>query len=288
MRPCFTIEIRTPKKYTLGGLWFGPARPKRVIIFTHGLGSSALNQHSLVYPWVNRKTAVITFSNRGHDIITKVRRVANTKKGYISKLAGTAHEVFTECIDDIQGVVNFAKRRGVKKIYLAGHSTGCQKSVYYASKKADRAVKGLILLAPMSDYAAEAMLNTKGTILRATTVAQKLVKAGKRHDLLPKKVWRNAIDAQRFLSLYSPASVEEIFSYAQPKKKTTILTRIKLPMFVILAGKDEYGDRPAADIASWFMKHMNNKSAVRIVPNVLHGFRGGERKTANMLRGWLP
>ena len=118
----------------------------------------------------------------------------------------------------------------MKEIYLAGHSTGCQKSVYYAIKKADRAVKGLILLAPISDYAAERMRNTKGTLLRATTVAQKLVKAGKKHDLLPKNVWHGVIDAQRFLSLYTPTSAEEIFSYAQPKKNPSVLKKVKVSM----------------------------------------------------------
>lgn len=287
MRPCFAIDIETPKKYKLGGLWFGPARAKKVIIFTHGLGSSALNQHQMVTPWVDAKTAVITFSNRGHDKITKQRRAAKNKKGYVSVLAGQSHEVFTDCVDDIQGVINFAKQRGAKEIYLAGHSTGCQKSVYYASKKADRTVKGLILLAPMSDYAAMVMLDKDGKLSKATKIARAMVQEGKKHELLPPDIWPDIIDAQRFVSLYTPDSAEEIFSYAQPKKNPAALKKIRLPMFTILAEADEYGDRPAKDIATWFEKHSNAKSIVKIIPNVLHGFVGGEKQTAAVVREWL-
>ena len=30
---------------------------------------------------------------------------------------GEAHEVFTDCVDDIQGAVNLAKQKGAKEIY---------------------------------------------------------------------------------------------------------------------------------------------------------------------------
>src|SRR3989344_1290605 len=199
MKPCFAVEIITPKKYVLGGLWFGAARAERVIIFIHGLGSSAFSQHQLVRPWVDKKTAVMTLSNRGHDKIAKLRKLVGVKKSHVSILAGQAHEVFTDCADDIQGAVNFAKKQGAKEIYLAGHSTGCQKSVYYGSKKSDRTVKGLILLAPMSDYSIAVMTDKNGRLAHAVKIAMGMVRAGKKHSLLPENIWGDVIDAQRFL-----------------------------------------------------------------------------------------
>lgn len=287
MRPCFAIEIITPQKYKLPGLWFGPAKAKRAIVFTHGLAGSAFGQLSLAEPWADKNTSVITFSNRGHDKVSKLYRIANTKKGYTSTMAGEAHEVFTDCVDDIQGAIDFAKKKGIKEIYLAGHSTGCQKSVYYASKKADRAVKGLILLAPMSDYAAMVMLTKKEVLAKATQTARAMMKAGKKHELIPTTIWHEGIDAQRFLSLYTPESVEEIFSYAQPKKIPATLEKIKLPVLVVLGENDEFGDRPVKDIAAWFEKHINAKKEVKIVPKVMHIFTGGESQVASMIRGWL-
>jgi len=287
MKPCFAVEIITPKKYVLGGLWFGASRAERVIIFIHGLGSSAFSQHQLVRPWVDKKTAVMTFSNRGHDKIAKLRKLVGVKKSHVSILAGQAHEVFTDCADDIQGAVNFAKKQGVKEIYLAGHSTGCQKSVYYGSKKSDRRVKGLILLAPMSDYSIAVMADKNGKLNRAVKIAIGMARAGKKHDLMSRNICGDVIDAQRFLSLYTPDSAEEIFSYAQPKKNSFVLKKIKLPMLIMLAEKDEYGDRPAKNIAAWFGKYINSKSSVKIIPGVTHGFAGGEKRVAGLLQGWL-
>src|SRR3989344_1989253 len=239
LKPCFLVDIVTPKRFKLNGLWFGKAKPKRVIILVHGLSGSAF-WTSLAEALVDRHTAVVTFSNRGHNKVAKLYRLDNTKKGYHSVTAGQAHEVFTDCVDDIQGVIDFVRGAGVRDIYLAGHSTGCQKSVYYASRKGNqKKIKGLILLAPLSDYAGAVKSDTGGRLWRATKVARGLVKRGKGHDLLLASVALGPIDAQRFLSLYTPDSAEEIFTYAQPKKNPKAFKSIQLPILTVFAEDDE-------------------------------------------------
>ncbi|MBU0569841.1 alpha/beta fold hydrolase, partial [Patescibacteria group bacterium] len=153
---CRVIEIITPKKYLLNGLWFGGNKPKRAIIFIHGLTGSAFSGHKFITPLANENTAVITFSNRGHSKIARIKKLdERKKKGYTSENIGETHEVFTDCVDDIKGAVDFIKSQGVEKIYLAGHSTGCQKSIYYLSQKSrQKNIKGVILLCPVSDYSA--------------------------------------------------------------------------------------------------------------------------------------
>ncbi len=288
LKPCFLVDIVTPKRYKLNGLWFGHTKPKRVIIFIHGLSGSAF-WVSLAEALIDKDTAVVTFSNRGHNKVAKLYREDNTKKGYHSVTAGQAHEVFTDCVDDIQGVINFVRGAGVRDIYLAGHSTGCQKAVYYASRKGNQKnIKGLILLAPLSDYAGAVKSDTGDRLARATKVARDLVKRGKRHDLLPASVSQGPIDAQRFLSLYTPDSAEEIFTYAQPKKNPRVFKSVELPMLVFFAGDDEYGDRPAEDIAEWFKSHTNSKRySAHIIPDSLHGFRGKEKRVAKLVRSWI-
>src|ERR1700722_3607606 len=150
MTPAYVVQITTPKKYVLNGLWFGPKKPKRVVIWVHGLGSSMFSKLNLIRAIVDPHTAVLAFNNRGFERVAQIRRTADSKSKRL--LAGAAHERFVDCVDDIQGAVNFVRKRKVKSIYLAGHSTGCQKSIYWASKKGKN-VKGIILLAPVSDYA---------------------------------------------------------------------------------------------------------------------------------------
>jgi pimeloyl-ACP methyl ester carboxylesterase len=287
MEPAFIIEILTPKKYKLDGLWMGPKRAKRVIIFVHGLTSSAFYTR-LAGEWVDTQTAVITFNNRGHDVVAGIKKMRPSKKGYRRVLGGMAHEVFTECVDDIEGAVGFARKAGAKEIYLAGHSTGCQKSVYYAYKKEGGGVQGIILLAPVSDYAAEIGLHGKNKATRATKAARVLVAHGRKHDLLPPSVWHEVVDAQRFLSLYTSDSVEEIFSYAQSKKVPRIFKAVRLPILVVWAGKDEFGSLSAKDTVSWFKKWSGSwRFKAEVVPNALHGFQGDERVVARTVRKWI-
>src|SRR5581483_6430168 len=184
MRPCFQIEIETPKKVVLNGLWFGPLKASNVIVFVHGLTASAFSQLHTIDPLVTSDTAVITFNNRGYERVAEVKRIVGQNRKWIQ--AGAAHEVFADCVDDIQGAVDFARKQGAKFIFVAGHSTGCQKSIYWASKsKNTRNVKGIVLLAPVSDYAAETHLQGRAKIAKAEKVARSLVRRGKKHSLLP-------------------------------------------------------------------------------------------------------
>ncbi len=126
MRPTNVIEITTPKNFILNGLWFGPTKPRTAIILVHGLTGSAFSRLPITDVLADEDTAVITFNNRGHDIVSKKRQIVGMETK--TTFGGTAHEVFAECIDDIEGAIRRVRKEGVKEIYLAGHSTGCQKS----------------------------------------------------------------------------------------------------------------------------------------------------------------
>ena len=70
MQPCHVVEIETPKKVRLNGLWFGPKRPKRAILWVHGLGSSAFSKIGIFDYLIDKDTAVLAFNNRGHDKVS--------------------------------------------------------------------------------------------------------------------------------------------------------------------------------------------------------------------------
>jgi pimeloyl-ACP methyl ester carboxylesterase len=287
---CKVIKITTPRKYLLNGLWFGGDDPKKGIVFVHGLGSSAFSSLDLITPLANDDVAVITFNNRGHDKVSKLRKTdKRKKKGYSSVMAGEAHEVFTDCVDDIQGVVNFFLEAGIKNIFLAGHSTGCQKSVYYLAQRGkQKLIKGAILMCPMSDYAGEVKLDKEGQLVKAEKLARKLIKEEKPHEMLPLDIWSYMHDAQRFLSLYTPDSEEEIFSYAQPDKKAKILRKVKIPTFILFAGDDEFRDRPIKKIVKWFGKNLKAKDKkLVVIENAPHNFKSFEDKVVKETSTWL-
>ena len=160
--------------------------------------------------------------------------------------------------------------------------------MYWASRKnGGRAVKGIILLAPVSDWAAETKLRGIKKIGKVTRLARVLVRRGKGRELLPDNVWHETLDAQRFLSLYTPDSVEEIFTYAQPKKVPRTLKRVHAPILALLAEKDEFWGRPVRPVAAWFEKNIRAPHKVVIVPRVKHSFKGAEKRVAKEIRTFI-
>ena len=283
MKPTLLVEIVTPKKFVLKGLWFGPKKARRVFVWVHGLGSSVFGNHALVQQCVDADTAVLVFNNRGHDSVSKLRHVDPKK----SIIAGAAHEIFTDCVDDIAGALNTVRAAGAREVYLVGHSTGCQKSVYYASKKKDPLIKGIVLLAPVSDYASFVATHGKAVVSRAIVAANALMKRGSPHTLMPEDSCGAGFDAQRFLSLYTPDSFEEIFPYAQTGVIPRILRGLRTPVLVVWAGADEHVDRPSRDVAEWFGKEIRSPHEVVTIANATHDFRDAEKLVAKAIRKFI-
>ncbi len=196
------------------------------------------------------------------------------------------HEIFTDCVDDIDAAVRFAKSRGAKEIFLLGHSTGCQKSVYWASKRrGERAVKGIVLLAPISDYASQRDIDKKGMLRKGQLHARKLVQKGEDHTLMPAALGGEfPCDAQRFLSLYTPESPEEIFSYAHARVPRT-LRSVRLPILVVLAEHDQHEKRSAQELAAWFMDEIFAGEAIILPAD--HGFTGVEKQLARSVASFM-
>lgn len=290
-QPVRVIDIVTPKKFVLNGLWFGPESPLKIIIFIHGLGGNAFSSHRLITPLADSQTAVITFSNRGHDQISSIKKVDNRKKkGYSRITAGESMEIFTDCVDDIQGTINYVLSVCPKaSIYLAGHSTGCQKSAFYLSRAGkQKFIKGVILLAPMSDYAGLLKSDKNGNLKAAENFAKDLVKKNQPQDLLPQEIWPDMVSAQRFLSLATSESQEEIFCYCQQNKTPSVFRKIKIPTLIVLAEKDEYRNRPIKKIAGWFEKNSGSeKLSVGVISSAPHNFYKYETQVQSLITRFI-
>jgi len=114
-----------------------------------------------------------------------------------------------------------------------------------------------------------------------------MVKEGKKHELMPVDIWKDTVDAQRFLSLNTRESIEEIFTYAtgdNPK----ILNHVDTPLLSILAENDEFKERPISKISEWFEINMNSrKSQTKIIKKSLHSFIGHEDEANKMIKNWV-
>ncbi len=284
------VQIETPDKYLLNGFWFGPEKSRRVFIFVHGLSASLFSRISLLSCLAQNNVSVLTFNNRGYDIVAKIKKADQRRsRKYSSVIIGAAFEKFTDCVFDIQGAVNFAQKKGAKEIILIGHSTGSQKSAYFLSKRGkQKQVKAVVLLSPVSDYASSLKENGEQKLKKIEAYATKLVKKGKSDELLPISIWPDLNSAQRFLSLNTPDSEEEIFCYVSPDKKPKTLKKIRIPTLVVLAEKDEYRDRPIKQIAKWFTKNLRRKNTeVKVIKGADHSFTYTEKEVADLIISWL-
>lgn len=288
MNNCEIIKIQTPKKYLLNGLWLGSKSAETVYIFLHGLGGSLFSQLKLAESLTAKNSAVLVFNNRGFGTMNRISKInKRVAKGFKNYTIGFAHKVFTDCVDDIDGAVEYVLKNKAKRIFLLGHSTGCQKSVYYLAKRPRSEVAGAILLAPMSDYA-DMFANTEfKKYNKLISIAKLMVKEKRGFELMPLSLWPVPTDAQRFLSLFSVESQEEIFSYASGKNPKT-LRSVKRPLLIILAANDEHRERPIKEIAKWFSEvPLSKGSDIKIVNRAPHNFSGQTVELKKMIRNWI-
>lgn len=284
------VRFETPQSYLLDGLLFGDTKSADIgYIFLHGLTANMFSLQNVLAPLTGAKTVALYFNNRGHDKIAKIRKLdPETEKGYTSELIGEAMEVFTDCVDDIQGAIDFLEERGISKIILVGHSTGCQKSVYYLSgSDASTSVIGAVLLCPLSDYAAALALSDLEILRDAVAVAEDLIARGTPFALLPDELGVGLYSAQRFLSLNTPDSTEEIFTYAQPEKTPTTLQSVRVPMLAVFAENDEYSDRPAEQLERWFVSvKKSQKLKTAIISGAVHNLSGYEAAVSKVVQSF--
>jgi pimeloyl-ACP methyl ester carboxylesterase len=279
--PASLVRIATRDGVWLDGVAAEPRGHRRAaVVWVHGLGSVFSSGQPLTRELSTRLNAAgIAFfklNNRGHDVVA----------GRGRRLAGAAFERFEQSVEDIHAVVTFARRCGYRRVVLAGHSTGANKVLHYASRIRDRRVVGIVLVGPVSDVAAEAKRLGARELRRRVAVAERI--ARRDPDVLVPRAW-GFWSARRYISLYRPGEVEDVFPYYRANARWPAFRAVRLPIAAILGSRDEFLDRPAREVIAAF-----RTNAVRarsfggvVVPRARHGFQGHERELADLVVRWV-
>jgi pimeloyl-ACP methyl ester carboxylesterase len=286
MRKPAGVAVTLARLSTRDGVWLDGvvAEPKRrrstALVWVHGLGSVFSSGQPLIRALSTRLdragVGYFKFNTRGHDIVA----------GRGRRLAGAAFERFADSVLDLRTVIDFVRRRGYRRIILAGHSTGANKVLYYAAKTADRRVAGLILLGPISDVAGEAKRLGPRELGRRVALAERLARRDSRALVPP--AW-GFWSARRYLSLYRPGGAEDVFPYYRPGACWTVLRAIRVPVAVMVGGRDEFLDRPAEALVEAFETNATRSRSFTglVVPRALHGFQGQEDALAEAIVRWI-
>jgi acetyl esterase/lipase len=274
-------RLRTRDGVWLDGIVTEPKRrPRTALVLVHGLGSVFSSAPTLTRELSTRLNAAaigyFKFNTRGHDVVARGGR----------QLAGAAYERFVDSVEDIRTVLAFVRKCGYRRVVLAGHSTGANKVLYYASRARDRRVVGIVLLGPVSDVAAEAKRLGRRELRHRVATAERIA----RRDplgLVP-RAWGHW-SARRYISLYRPGETEDVFPYYRPGARWTALRDVRLPIAVIVGSRDEFLDRPAGEVITAFQRNAVRARAFTgaVIPGARHSFQRFERELADMIVRWI-
>ena len=278
------VSFTTRDGVELSGFYVSAKGSKKCLIFIHGLSASFLwrglwkGMPETMATVVKREGwNLLSFNNRGSNMINRLMR-----KGKKVTMGG-AKERFEDCVKDIDAAIRYARKRGSNTIVLMGHSTGCQKSIYYQSKTRERRVNGIVLLAPASDRDYE-MKKLGKRFAKTLRLARHMMKTGKGDHIMDQ--WKIPLTAKRYWNLHKPSSAEGgIFNYGTGKMSA--VSRINVPTLAVYGSRDKYSvygpKRELAMIGNAI--HAPYQSA--IIKNAKHGFESHEREVAALVGKWL-
>lgn len=96
------------------------------------------------------------------------------------ELIGSWNERFADAEEDVAAYVDYACRQGYRHIYLAGHSLGANKVIYYLSQTHDPRVERFLLLSPANiDYM------TSGVNAQERDYVRRAMETGHGAEMLP-------------------------------------------------------------------------------------------------------
>lgn len=283
MIPLFLTQIRTRDGLILDGVMIEPRKKSdAALVWIHGLTSSFYSSPTLIKELSDlcQKNGIgyFKFNTRGHDVVARGHDT--------HPLLGTVYEQFEDCVHDIRAIIRCARKRGYKKIILAGHSTGANKTLYYLYKTRDRNVKGIVLLGAANDISAEIKRVGEKIYEKELRLAQRL----NRRD--PSALFAShgyLFTARRALSLFTPGAPEDVFPYYDPKARWKELRSIRVPTAVIFGSKDACLNRPAPKIIDLFRANapLAKSFSGVIIKNADHGFKGKEKELSREIIRWI-
>ncbi|PFH33374.1 hypothetical protein BESB_085730 [Besnoitia besnoiti] len=147
---------------------------------------------------------------------------------------------------ELEVVVRYLRKEmRMKKVVMAGHSTGAQDIVSYlrhvnASQDPQSKIDGAILLSAISDREAFSLLSG-ATTKHLVEEAMRLVEKGEPDGVLPERVMGCHFTAKRLLSLTQRLGDDDMFSTDLTEEELSqILAPLDVPCLFIYGEQDEY------------------------------------------------
>lgn len=188
----------------------------------------------------------------------------------LSSLLGWGSGSIVRDAYELGRAVEYVRELGITKVYIMGHSTGCQDVVYYLTEEYEEAgvrgdvskvkpvvetaplplalrpaVDGAILQAAVSDRAAYVKLNGEAVHAQWLAHAHGLVELGQGEEFMPTAATATffpaPITAARWCQLFESRGQDDYFSADLTHSDwRTTFGKVQVPLLVLLSGADEF------------------------------------------------
>ena len=173
------LNVPTRRGTVLNGVLFSKEKSDTVVIAITGIhGNFYSNPFYYNFGDTLNSGGIDFIYAQTNDAFGKIRTV-NVKTGQ-EEIIGSWNEDFLLTDEDIEGYLDYAEAAGYRHIYLAGHSLGANKVIYYLSRHHDARVEKFILLSP-----ANLTYMMSGVTEREKRIVKTWVERGDGQKLLP-------------------------------------------------------------------------------------------------------
>jgi len=282
----------TPDKLELEGFLCEPEKETEPIVFLHLHGmfenyTLPLFIDSLTNHITQNGQNFLTVNTRAHDYFVYFRQW-NAEHAFNWVQAGGSYEIFSKCLLDIEGWLNFCKNIN-KRVVLMGHSHGALKTAYYAAHNPDDPrIIGLILLSPSDDVGLQkqAIGNRYDEALQ---LAERMINDGHENDLMPGWAYGQPASAAMYVDMFSPGSDLAIFRFDEPSEGFTLLQQINVPTLSIF-GSDDIATSTATSEKALELIHSSLSSSLMfnriVIDSANHHYVGQEDALAQIIVNW--
>lgn len=278
------ITFRDPEGYNHDGILY--RRPGNNVTIVHIHGSLGNFYHNyflrlMASAYLASGINMLSFNLTAHDGVSEGFRY-DTNFEYV----GGSVVRFDTCLADIAGAVSFCETFS-HRIILQGHSLGCDRILYYLTKKGEQC--DVILLSPCDSYQLQSKWIAPETVEQQIARLRESLSDNKSLDWLPLKEYGINQGAENYtipITRGSLLSIMEGPPFKLIRLSKPVSFRLNSKAIIYIGGKDSLQSWPHLDMFRYFEERI--KSVVRVFcPDGDHDLSACEREVIAQILGWV-
>ncbi|PIZ64163.1 hypothetical protein COY16_00175 [Candidatus Roizmanbacteria bacterium CG_4_10_14_0_2_um_filter_39_13] len=291
------VQFLSTDNLRLPGLLYEPkVKTKKIALYLHGCGSASIFYSDKVNIFakhlLKNNIAFFPFNNRGAHYIKTVKHVL--PDGTEERVrVGTSYELIKDCVKDIDGAVEFLRKKGYETFYIFGESTGANKIVVYDHYAKNNPFTKYALLGGGDDTGLYYDEMGKKNYASAINKAKEVIAKGNGMKLVPKYISEYPFSYQALYDVLNPNGDYNIFPFNEYMNKLNLskkelfgeFKKVNKKTLVMYGAQDEYcyGDVKKCVKILENQVQLKKNFTFQTIPNCGHGFEGKEEELATVV-----